>query len=116
MAIDLILLSIKEWLLSGQARVYSVIASTYRLRLEDLKPTLIRKWLAKEISIPEEKINLSSLNSAMARRRKKDQKNKLNEKNNSSVTHATAPTDRNENFTFQQSKMLLQKKEPRNYN
>src|SRR5664279_289796 len=91
---------IKEWLLSNQSRVYSVIVETYRQKLEDLKPTLFRKWLAKEISIPEEKINLSSLNSAIARQRKKDQKNIRKGKNNSSAIHATDITDQNDNFTF----------------
>ena len=65
---------IKEWLLSNQSRVYSVIVETYRQKLEDLKPTLFRKWLAKEISIPEENINLSSLNSALVRQRKEMKK------------------------------------------
>ncbi len=101
---------IKEWLLSGQSRVYSVIADTYRQKLEDLKPTLFRKWLAKEISIPEEKINLSSLNSAIARQRKKDEKNKLKGKNTSSVIHATAPTDDNDNFTFSTVENISSKK------
>ena len=101
---------IKEWLLSGQSRVYSVIADTYRQKLEDLKPTLFRKWLAKEISIPEEKINLSSLNSALARQRKKDEKNKLKGKNNNPVTHATAPTDDNHNFTFSTVENVTSKK------
>ena len=91
---------IKEWLLSNQSRVYSVIVETYRQKLEDLKPTLFRKWLAKEISIPEEKINLSSLNSAIARQRKKDEKNIQKGKNNSSAIHATDIADQNDNFTF----------------
>ena len=65
---------IKEWLLSNQSRVYSVIVETYRQKLEDLKPTLFRKWLAKEISIPEENINLSSLNSAFSKAKKKMKK------------------------------------------
>ena len=100
---------IKEWLLNNQSRVYSVIVSTYRQKLEDLKPTLFRKWLAKEISISEEKINLSSLNSAMARQRKKDEKNKLKGKN-SPVAHATAPSDHNDNFTFSTVENVTSKK------
>ncbi|MEP7277414.1 MAG: hypothetical protein ABI813_02115 [Bacteroidota bacterium] len=65
---------IKEWLLAGQSRVYSMIVGTYRQKLDDLKPTLFRKWLAREIDIPEDKINLSSLNSALVRQRKKESK------------------------------------------
>src|SRR5450432_1126088 len=91
---------IKEWLLSKQSKVYSVIVETYRQKLEDLKPTLFRKWLAKEISIPEENINLSSLNSALVRQRKRDEKNKLKGKNNSSAIHVTDITDQKDNFIF----------------
>ena len=101
---------IKEWFLSGQSRVYSVIAETYRQKLEDLKPTLFRKWLAKEISIPEEKINLSSLNSALARQRKKDEKNILRGRNNSSAIHATDLTDHSDNFTFSTVENVASKK------
>jgi|SRR5665213_589453 len=101
---------IKEWLLSSQSRVYSVIAETYRQKLEDLKPTLFRKWLAKEISIPEEKINLSSLNSALARQRKKDEKNILRGRNNSSAIHATDLTDHSDNFTFSTVENVASKK------
>lgn len=67
---------IKEWLLAGQSRVYSMIVETYRQKLNDLKPTLFRKWLAREIDVPEDKINLSSLNSALVRQRKRESKGK----------------------------------------
>ena len=87
---------IKEWLLSNQSRVYSVIVETYYQKLQDLKPTLFRKWLAHQIGVPEEKINLSSLNSAMVRQRKKGEKNKLKGKNNP-ASHARGNTDQNDN-------------------
>ena len=66
---------IKEWLLNNQSRVYSVIVRTYRQKLEELKSTLFRKWLIREIDVPDEKINLSSLNSAITRQKKRDKKN-----------------------------------------
>jgi hypothetical protein len=65
---------IKEWLIAKHSRVYSVIAETYSKELLTLKPTLFRKWLSKEIDVPEELINLSSLNSALARFRLKENK------------------------------------------
>jgi hypothetical protein len=87
---------IKEWLLAGQSRVYSMIVATYRQKLNDLKPTLFRKWLAREIDVPEEKINLSSLNSALVRQRKRESKGK----NNSPSLSAENTTISKEPFTF----------------
>ena len=89
-------LFIKEWLLNNQSRVYSVIVTTYRQKLDDLKPTLFRKWLAKEINIPEENINLSSLNSALVRQRKKEAKGK----NKSSTTGINNATNKEQTFVF----------------
>ena len=79
---------IKEWLLAGQSRVYSMIVATYRQKLNDLKPTLFRKWLAREIDVSEEKINLSSLNSALVRQRKRESKGK-NSSPSISTEHTT---------------------------
>ena len=90
---------IKEWLLSNQSREYSVIVETYYQKLQDLKPTLFRKWLDHQIGVPEETINLSSLNSAMVRQRKKEEKNKLKGKNNS-ASHARGNPDHKDNFIF----------------
>ena len=87
---------IKEWLLNNQSRVYSVIISTYRQKLEELKPTLFRKWLAKEIDVQEEKINLSSLNSALVRQRKKESKGR----NKNSAMHVSDKTKADTPFTF----------------
>lgn len=91
---------IKEWLLSNQSRVYSVIVNTYAQKLDDLKPSLFRKWLAKEIDIPEEKINLSSLNSALVRQRKKEQKNKQKGNAVSNQVNHSDPAKQEEHFTF----------------
>lgn len=63
---------IKDWLLQKKPKVYSIIADTYREELTRLKPTLFRAWLAKEIDIPEEAINIHSLYSALKRLRKKE--------------------------------------------
>lgn len=62
---------IKECLLSNQFRVYAIIAQTYFEKLDTLKPLLFKKWLAKKLCIDEEKINTSSLGSALARHRQK---------------------------------------------
>lgn len=69
---------IKDWLLEGYSRVYTIIVDTYIKDLTIMGPTLFSKYLAKELSIPEEKINVSSINSALVRRRKKTQKGKNN--------------------------------------
>jgi hypothetical protein len=87
---------IKEWLLGSQSRVYSVIVSTYADKIKDLKPTLFIKWLSKEIDIPEEKINLSSLNSALTRQKKKEAKNKTLLPSKAGNDNVEA----NENFIF----------------
>ena len=97
---------IKEWLLNNQSRVYSVIVVTYRQKLEDLKPTLFRKWLAKEIDVPEEKINLSSLNSALVRKRKKESKGK----NKSTAVYDSDKTAAATSFTFSSPESATQKK------
>src|ERR1017187_8666206 len=91
---------IKEWLLSNQSRVYSVIVKTYYHKLQDLKPTLFRKWLAQQIGVPEEKINLMSLKSAMGRQRKREEKSKLKGKNNSSASHARCKAEHKDKFIF----------------
>ncbi|HEY0297594.1 MAG TPA: hypothetical protein VGB84_00100 [Arachidicoccus sp.] len=63
---------IKDWLLQKKKKVYSIIAVTYREELTKLKPTLFRLWLAKELGVPEEAINIHSLYSAVKRFRKKE--------------------------------------------
>lgn len=94
---------IKEWLLSNQSRVYSVITKTYGVQLMELKPTLFRKWLAKELDIAEEAINLSSLNSALARYKKVLAEENKREKNSTILSSKNIPSsneNREENFTF----------------
>ena len=66
---------LKRWLVDGQFRVYSIIVDTYREKIIELKPLMFKQWLANELGIAEEKINLGSLNSALTRRRKKENKN-----------------------------------------
>lgn len=67
---------IKEWLLSNKFRVYSLIASCYYEQLEELKPSLFRQWLARELQIEEEKISLNNLYAALSRQRRKMSKQK----------------------------------------
>lgn len=91
---------IKEWLLSNQSRVYSVIVSTYQQKIINLKPTLFRKWLAQEIDIPEEKINLSSLNSALSRQRKSSEQNKQKGEKEATFNIPQSTQAGSENFHF----------------
>ena len=100
---------IKEWLLNKQPRVYSVIVSTYYQKILDLKPTLFRKWLAQEINIPEEKINLSSLNSALTRQRKTNEKKHKGVKNEMLLTPPETGQDPTENFHFSSADKAPQK-------
>jgi hypothetical protein len=64
---------IKKRILSQEPRrVYTVIALVYSQELEELKPSLFRKWIAKKMDIPEEKFNLNSLRSAWMRERQRE--------------------------------------------
>ena len=80
---------IKEWLINKRARVYSIIADKYSKELTELKPTLFRSWLAREIGVPEETINLNSLYSALTRLRKKQAKQK-DERSNRNINRTKA--------------------------
>ena len=51
---------LKRWLVDGQFRVYSIIVDTYREKIKELKPLMFKQWLANELGIAEEKINLGS--------------------------------------------------------
>lgn len=95
---------IKEWLLSKQFRVYSVIVETYFEKLELLKPFLFRKWLAKELQIGEEEINLSSLNSALSRYR-----SKLKKQDNRRIERKEASQIPLKPFFFSKDDVLPQK-------
>ncbi|MBL7867154.1 MAG: hypothetical protein JNM71_03960 [Flavobacterium lindanitolerans] len=83
---------IREILMSGRWRAYTIIIETYISEIEELKPALFKMWLAKELEMDESKINVNSLYSALKRRRenqlKKQQKgseniNKCRDKNQS---------------------------------
>lgn len=72
---------IKQWLLEGERRVYSIIIQTYEAEFLKYKPKFFRKWLADELDLPDDKINLSSINSAFARYKKSSEVEKKREKN-----------------------------------
>lgn len=61
---------IKDSLLGNKPKVYSLIVKHYQTQLSDLGAMLFADWFAKEIDIDRDKINVSSLNSAIARVRK----------------------------------------------
>ena len=66
---------IKKYLLDNGYGVYTMIADAYRPQMRDLKkPARFRRWLAEELDVPFEKINLKSLNSAVQQQRKKDER------------------------------------------
>lgn len=69
---------IREILMSGRWRAYTIIIETYISEIEELKPALFKTWLAKELEMDENKINVNSLYSALKRKResqlKKQQK------------------------------------------
>lgn len=103
---------IKEWLLDNQSRVYSLITKSYGTQLLDLKPTLFRKWLAKEVDVPEEKINLSSLNSALSRYRKSLAEEKKREKKEitiSKINPSSSEHEKPENFVFSNADTVIPK-------
>lgn len=59
-------------LLNNSYGIYSIIADKYREQMEFCRTSsLFRKWLAKELEVPIEVINLNSLNSVLKRQRKK---------------------------------------------
>jgi hypothetical protein len=63
---------IRKFLLDGGYGVYARIIDLYPEQLEALgTPSAFRRWLAQELDVPLEKINLSSLNSALQQKRKK---------------------------------------------
>jgi len=78
---------IKEYLLDNGYGVYATIVDAYRPQMAFLKKTArFRRWLAEELDIPIEKINLSSLNSALQQQRKKEAKAGLTVTANSNFT------------------------------
>ena len=77
---------IKEWLLTNEPGIYSIIVSQYSREMTDLKPRFLRKWLSDELDVPEEKINISSLNSAIGRFKKTQKKLQRGEKTTSQIS------------------------------
>ena len=65
---------IRDILLSGRWRAYSIIIDTYISEIQELKPALFKTWLSKELEIDEDKINLNSLYSALKRYRESHSK------------------------------------------
>ena len=64
---------IRKYLLDNGYGVYPKILEVYREQMTFLEtPARFRRWLAGELDVPIEKINLSSLNSALQQQRKKD--------------------------------------------
>jgi hypothetical protein len=67
---------IKE-LLAKRYGIYGKILDVYHEQMAFLKtPSFFRRWLADELEVPIEKINLSSLNSALQQQRKKNAREK----------------------------------------
>lgn len=50
---------IREILMSGRWRAYTIIIETYISEIEELKPALFKMWLAKELEMDESKINVN---------------------------------------------------------
>ncbi|SDC96674.1 hypothetical protein [Niabella drilacis] len=68
---------IRKDLLDNGYGVYGKILDIYREQMAFLEtPSRFRRWLSVELDVPLEKINLSSLNSALQQQRKKDAQNK----------------------------------------
>jgi hypothetical protein len=100
---------IKDCLLSNQSKVYSVIVNSYHQKIDDLKPTLFRKWLAQEIDVQEEKINLSSLNSALGRFKKSSEKKKQKQKPEVLINTLQSSPEVPQNFQFSSVDTQVQK-------
>ncbi len=63
---------LRKNLLNNEYGIYGKILEVYREQITFLKaPSLFRNWLADELEVPIEKINLNSLNSVLKRQRKK---------------------------------------------
>jgi hypothetical protein len=62
---------IKTMLLQNKRRVYTLIVEMYFDQIEKYKPNVFKIWLANELKISEELINIGSLNQAKQRYKKK---------------------------------------------
>ena len=75
---------IRTWLLNKKPRVYTVIVSTYYAHLSSLKTSLFVDWLAVELDVKPELINISSISSDLRRYRiqlRKNARGNINSKN-----------------------------------
>lgn len=96
---------IKEWLINNQSRVYSIIVDQYPKEIKDFKPTLFRLWLSEKIDIPKEKINLSSLNSAIGRFKKNQEKSQRGEKTTTQIPE-TKIQEKKDDYKFAKSEEI----------
>ena len=96
---------IKEWLLTNEPGIYSIIVSQYSREMTDLKPRFLRKWLSDELDVPEEKINISSLNSAIGRFKKTQKKLQKGKETTTLETEVKLP--QKGDYNFLESKNLL---------
>lgn len=62
---------IKTWLLNKKPGVYSIVVQSYYDRLSEYRTAKFIEWLALELDIPIDVINIASLSSALRRYRKK---------------------------------------------
>ncbi len=92
--------TIKEWLLENRSKVYSLISKTYHQEINDFGSTLFRNWLSKKLDISEEKINLSSLNSALTRNREKIKSKISSAHMKNQVSNSTNDFKHERDFTF----------------
>lgn len=68
---------IRKDLLNNGYGVYRKILEVYHEQMTFMEtPSRFRRWLSMELDVPIEKINLSSLNSALQQQRKKQQQEK----------------------------------------
>lgn len=93
---------IRKDLLDNGYGVYRKILEVYNDQMEFLEtPSRFRRWLAAELEVPIEKINLSSLNSALQQQRKKKNNIRVNPgKQAAGLSKAGYLEDKIEGFKF----------------
>ena len=93
---------IRKDLLDKSYGVYPIILEVYSKEMARLEtPSRFRRWLAIELDVPIEKINLSSLNSALQQQRKKKQNMKVTPgKQEADLSKAGHLEDKIEGFKF----------------
>lgn len=91
---------IKKDLLDSGYGVYRKILELYREQMAFLEtPSRFRRWLAVELDVSIEQINLSSLNSAWQQQKKKNEQEKLS-KRQTEQPQADYPDSKREGFKF----------------